>query len=149
MYQYLDFFLVEITRAAWEKFKEKFPSIMAKDLALRVNLHNFINRIQLIITAQSENRGSLDQQQEAIRRLEQLNISNWDNIKNFLQEYAYYTMLAGCFYDEGITKKLILKLPGQLGKTIHEKYKKIEWLDSMNKNITVIIRYIMNELEEK
>ena len=97
---------------------------MTEDLALGVNSHNFTNRIQLIITVQSANRGSIDQQQEAVRRLEQLNINNWDNIKSFLQEYAYYTMLAGCFYDEGIMKKLILKLPGQLGKNIYEKYKK-------------------------
>ena len=62
MYQHLETFFGKTARAAWEKFKEKFPNIIAEDLAFGINPHNFTNRVQLIITAQSANRETLDQQ---------------------------------------------------------------------------------------
>ena len=112
MYTYLETFLGETARVAWKKFKEIFPKLLTEDMALRNNLHNFTNRIQSLLIAQNPNRGTLMQQQKSIRKLEQLSISNWDQIKNFIQEYTYYALLAGCFYDEEIIKKLVLKLSG-------------------------------------
>ena len=59
MYTYLEIFLRETTRVAWEKFKEKFPNLLTEDMALGNNPHNFTNRIQSLLIAQSPNRGTL------------------------------------------------------------------------------------------
>lgn len=66
------------------------------------------------------------QQQEAKRRLEQLQIKHWKFIKPFLQDFFYYSTLAGCFYDQTIGDKLFLKLPDPLGTEIRKEYKKLE-----------------------
>ena len=54
------------------------------------------------------------QQEDAIRKLEQLTIKKWRYIKAFEQDLYYYTTLVGCFYEELILEKLFLKLPGEL-----------------------------------
>ena len=106
------------------KYKEKYLNILPEDIILGNNPHSFTNRIQSLLMAQSPNRGTLMRKQEAIRKLEQISSSNWDQVKQFIKEYTYHALLPGCFYDEGIIEKLILKLPEQLEKTIYDSIRK-------------------------
>ena len=65
----------------------------------------------MLLVGSQPNAGVGKQQQEAIRRLEQIQIKKWIFIKPFLQDFMYYSTLAGCFYDKTIGEKLFMKLP--------------------------------------
>ena len=72
MYNYLENFLGETARAAWEAYKRNYPTDFATDLSLEPNPYNFTNEIQLLLLGSQPNVGFNKQQQEVIRKLEQL-----------------------------------------------------------------------------
>ena len=45
MYSYLEKFLGETTRSAWEAYKQNFPLDFVRDIELRANPYNFTNKI--------------------------------------------------------------------------------------------------------
>lgn len=59
------------------------------------NPHNFINKMHSLVTGEDPNSGTIILQRNAIIKLEQLSISNWRYIKEFLIELFYYCMLDG------------------------------------------------------
>ena len=86
--------------------------------------------------------------QDAIRRLEQIQIKNWTFIKPFLQDFMYYSTRAGCFYDKTIGEKLFMKLPEPLGSIIHKKYKEQTVIPQLD-NTATRIKFILEQLVEK
>ena len=70
MYSYLEKFLGETARAAWEAYKPNFPTDSARDIELRANPYNFTNKIQILLLRYQPNTGIGRQQQVAIRKLE-------------------------------------------------------------------------------
>ena len=69
MYSYLEKFLGETTRAAWEAYKQNFPLDFVRDIELGANLYNFTNKIQILSLGTQPNTGEGKHQQEAIRKL--------------------------------------------------------------------------------
>ena len=111
MYSYLEKFLEETARAVWEAYKLTYPTDFAKDIELGVNLYNFTNKVQMSLVGFQPNAGVGKQQQDAIRKLEQIQIKKWIFIKPILQDFIYYSTVARCFYDKTIGEKLFIKLP--------------------------------------
>ena len=65
-----------------------------------------------------------------------------DFYKTLLQDFMYYSIIAGCFYDKTIGVKLFMKLSEPLGSIIHKKYKEqtgIPQLDNIARRIKFII----------
>ena len=111
IYSYLEKFLGETARVVWESYKLTYPPDFARVIELGANPYNFTNKIQMLLVGSQPNAGVGKQQQEAIRKLEQIQIKKWIFIKPFLQDFMYYSTLAGCFYDKTIGEKLFMKLP--------------------------------------
>ena len=123
MYSYLEKFLGETAKVAQEAYKKNFLADFARDIELGANPYNFSNKIQILLLGTQPNTGVETHQQDAIRKLEQIQIKNWIFIKPFLQNFMYYSTIAGCFYDQTIGENFFMKLPKPLGSIIHKKYK--------------------------
>ena len=78
-----------------------------RDEELGANPYTFINKIQILLLGTQPNTRVGKHQQEAIRKLEQIQIKKWIFIKNFLQDFMYYSTITVCFYDRTIEKKYI------------------------------------------
>ena len=111
MCSYLEKVLGETTRAAWEAYKLNFLTYFARDIELGANPYNFTNKIQILLLGYQPNIGVGRQQQETIKKLEQIQIKKLIFIKPFLQDFIYYSTIAECFYDKIIGEKLFMKLP--------------------------------------
>ena len=57
MYSYLEKFLGETARAAWEAYKHNFPTDFARDIELGANPYNFTNKIQILLLGTQPNTG--------------------------------------------------------------------------------------------
>ena len=97
MYSYLEKFLGETAMAAWKAYKQNFPADFARGIELGANPYNFTNKIQILLLGTQPNTGVGTHQQDAIRKLEQIQIKKWTFIKRFLQDFMYYSTIAGCF----------------------------------------------------
>ena len=148
MYSYLEKFLGETARAAWEAYKKNFPADFARDIELGANPYNFTNKIQILLLGTQPNTSVGTHQVDAIRKLEQIQIKKWIFIKPFLQDFMYYSTIAGCFYDQTIGEKLFMKLPEPLGSLIHKKYKEQTVIPQLD-NIATRIKFIIEQLVEK
>ena len=72
MYSYLENFLRETDRATWEAYKLNYPVDFDRDIELGANPYNFTNKIQKLLLGYQPNSGVGKQQQDAIRKLEQI-----------------------------------------------------------------------------
>ena len=109
-----------------EAYKSEFPQEFQALVNMGPNPYNFTNKIHSLITGEDPNSGTIVLQRNALIKLEQLSISNWCYIKEFLKEFFYYCTLSGNTFDETIGKKLFNKLPGALGREIEERWNKRE-----------------------
>ena len=57
MYSYLEKFLGETTRSAWEAYKQNFPLDFVRDIELGANPYNFTNKIQIFLLGTQPNTG--------------------------------------------------------------------------------------------
>ena len=94
MYNYLEKLLGETSRAAWEAYKLNFSIEFARDIELGANSYNFTNKIQILFLGYQPNTGVGKQRQEAIRKLEQIQIKKWIFIKHFLQDFMCDSTIA-------------------------------------------------------
>ncbi|WMV43464.1 hypothetical protein MTR67_036849, partial [Solanum verrucosum] len=152
MYKYMETFLGESAKALWEAYKSNFPQEFQALVNLRANPYNFTNKIHSLITGEDPNSGLVVLQRNALIHLEQLSITSWFHIKNFLKDYYYYCTISGNSFDEELGKKLFNKLPGALGREIEEKWYKREGViqNSNGKwSIGHKVQHIMEVLTEK
>ena len=91
MHTYLERVLGESARAAWEAYKLNYLADFARDIELEANPYNFINKIQILLLGYKPNTEVGKQQQEASRKLEQIQIKKWVFIKPFLQDFMHYS----------------------------------------------------------
>ncbi|KAH7659772.1 hypothetical protein IHE45_16G052600, partial [Dioscorea alata] len=129
IYSYLEKFLGEAARAVWESYKLNYPQDFARDLELGDNPYNFVNKVRLLLLEDSPNANYGQQQIDAIKKLEQLQIKNWTFIKPFLLDFMYYSSIAGCFYDKIIGEKLFMKLPDEYVSDTESIYSIISYPD--------------------
>lgn len=152
MYRYLETFLGESTKALWEAYKVNFPQEFQTLIALGANPYNFTNKVHSLITGEDPNSGFLILQKEALIHLEQISITNWKYIKEFLNDYFYYCGISGNAFDQYLGKKLLNKLPGALEREIEERWNKREGVvqNSDGKwSIGHIVIHIIEVLREK
>ena len=74
MYSCLEKFLGETARTAWEAYKQNFSLDFTRDIELGANPYNFTNKIQILLLGYQPNTRVGKQQQEAIRKLEHIQI---------------------------------------------------------------------------
>ena len=74
MYSYFEKFLGETARAVWEAYKQNFRTDFVRDIELGANPYNFTNKIQILLLGTQPNIGVGTHQQDAIRKLEQIQI---------------------------------------------------------------------------
>ena len=110
MYSYLEKFLGETARAAWEAYKLNYLSDFARDIELGANPYNFTNKIQILLLGYQPNAWVGKQQRDAIRKLEQIQIKKWIFIKPFLQDFMCYNTVACCFYNKTIGEKIVYEI---------------------------------------
>lgn len=148
MIRYLETFLGPTARRLWDEFKRTCPKDYNRVKDLGANPYNFVNIVGQIITAQDPNMGSIVEQEQAMRALEQLRISSFRDVQKFLQDYMGYATLSGNGYSEAIIDKMVLKLPGQLGLEIQAAYQK--WKATVKGsyvyNISAANKFINDEL---
>ena len=80
--------------------------------------------MQILLLEHQPNTRVGRQQQETIRKLEEIQIKKWIFIKLLLRDFMVYSIVAGCFYDRTIGEKLFMKLSEPLRSMIHKKYNK-------------------------
>lgn len=108
MYRYMETFLGKSTKAVWEAYKVNFPQEFQNLVNMGPNPYNFANKIHSLLTGEDPNSGTIVLQRNALIKLEQLNISNWCYIKEFVREFLYYCTISGNTFDEDIGKNYLI-----------------------------------------
>ena len=152
MYKYMETFLGESAKALWEAYKSNFPQEFQVLVNMGPNPYNFTNKVHSLITGEDPNSGLVVLQRNALIKLEQLSISSWLHIKNFLKDYYYYCTISGNSFDDDLGKKLFNKLPGALGREIEDRwYKRDGVIQNPNGKWSIghKVQHVMEILTEK
>jgi hypothetical protein len=88
------------------------------------NSNNFANIVSNIIIAEDPELRYTSLQNERLREIEKLTLTNWRGIKEFSQHYLYNATTAKQGYNKGVVERYFNKLPDHLGSMIFEEYKK-------------------------
>jgi hypothetical protein len=73
------------------------------------NPNNFANIISNIIIAENTELGYTSLQNERLREIEKLTLTNWKGIKEFSQHYLYNATTANQGYNKGIVEGIFIK----------------------------------------
>lgn len=153
MYSYLETFLGDPARAIWESYKKEYPVDFEKVLELGRDPYNFTTKVYMLVLGEHPDVEREKRRTEAIRMLARLQLKKWTDINLFLQDFLYYSSIAGKLYDQDVGETLFQKLPGPLGLEIHRKYKEYirdnpNMLPGLN-NICTKIKFISDRYEEQ
>jgi hypothetical protein len=85
-------------------------------------------------------------QNERLREIEKLTLTNWKGIKEFSQHYLYNATTAKQWYNKGIVERYFNKLPDPLGSMIFEEYKKKT--EGAVINISQAITFVFKQLKK-
>jgi hypothetical protein len=124
MITYLETFLGESVKVLWEQWVESNPWLYEELKRVESNPNNFANIISNIIIAEDPELGYTSLQNERLREIEKLTLTNWKRIKEIFQHYLYNATTAKQGYNKGIVERYFNKLPDPLGSMIFEEYKK-------------------------
>jgi hypothetical protein len=103
MITYLETFLGESVKVLWEQWVESFPNYYAQLKRAGSNPYNFANIISSIIIGEDLELGYTILQNERLKELEKLSLTNWKRIKEFSQHFC--TMLQ--LLNKAIIKELL------------------------------------------
>jgi hypothetical protein len=123
MITYLETFLGESAKVLWEQWVEN-PGLYEELKRAGSNPNNFANIVSNIIIAEEPVLGYTSLQNERLREIEKLTLTNWRGIKEFSEHYLYNATTAKQCYNKGVVERYVNKLPGPLGSMIFEEYKK-------------------------
>ena len=124
MITYLETFLGESAKVLWEQWVEGNPGLYEELKRAGSNPNNFANIVSNIIIAEDPELGYTSLQNERLREIEKLTLTNWRGIKEFSQHYLYNATTAKQGYNKGVVERYFNKLPDPLGSMIFEEYKK-------------------------
>jgi hypothetical protein len=110
------------------------------------NPNNFANIISNIIIVENTELGYTSLQNERLREIEKLTLTNWKGIKEFSQHYLYNATTAKQGYNKGIVERYFYKIPDPLGSMIFEEYKK-ETKEAVI-NISLAITFAFKQLKK-
>ncbi|XP_031102655.1 uncharacterized protein LOC116006432 [Ipomoea triloba] len=135
-------------RAAWEAFKLKFPDKLA-ELAMQGNsIHNFAYQIHTLLTGREANTGLTIRQAEAMRDLEQIQLYDWHKVIDFLIDFLSLACTSGNYFSKDLGERLFSKLPGPLGKEIHDSWNLIP-KEELFDNMGTRIQHVISELKTR
>jgi hypothetical protein len=118
MITYLETFLGKPEKVLWEQWVESSPGLYEELKRARSNPNNFANIISNIIIAEDPELGYTSLQNERLREIKKLTLTNWKGIKEFSQRYLYNATTAKQGYNKGIVEMYFNKLPDPLGSMI-------------------------------
>jgi hypothetical protein len=124
MITYLETFLGKSAKVLWEQWVESNPGLYEELKRARTNPNNFANIISNIIIAEDPELGYTSLQNERLREIEKLTLTNWKGIKEFSQRYLYNATTAKQGYNKGIVEMYFNKLPDPLGSMIFKNIKR-------------------------
>ena len=124
MLTYLETFLGESVKVLWENWVEEYPELYESLKRAGSNPNNFANVISNMVIAEDPEIGYTTLQNERLREIEKLTLTNWKGIKEFSQHYLYNATTAKQGYNKGVVERYFNKLPDPLGSIIFEDYKK-------------------------
>jgi len=146
MITYLETFLGESAKMLWEQWVDN-NTIQYEELKRAgSNPYNFANIISQIIIAEDPELGCTTLQNERLREIEKLTLTNWKGIKEFSQHYLYNATTAKQGYSKGIVERYFNKLPDPLGSMIYEEYKKET--EGCVINISQAITFVFKQLKK-
>jgi hypothetical protein len=122
MITYLETFLGESAKIYF--INQYNPGLYEELKSPRSNPNNFANIISNIIIAEDPELRYTSLQNERLREIEKLTLTNWKGIKEFSQYYLYNATTAKQGYNKGIVERYFNKLPDPLGSMNFEEYKK-------------------------
>jgi hypothetical protein len=93
MITYLQTFLGESANVLWEQWVESNLGLYEELKRAGSNPNNFVNIISNIIIVEDPELGYTSLQNERLREIEKLMLTNWKGIKEFSQHYLYK-----CYY---------------------------------------------------
>jgi hypothetical protein len=83
MITYLETFLVESAKVLWEQWVKGNPGLYEELKRAESNPNNFANIVSNIIIAEDSELGYTSLQNERLREIEKLTLTNWRGIKEF------------------------------------------------------------------
>ena len=144
MLTYLETFLGESAKVLWEQWIEAFPNYYEELKRAGSNPYNFANIISSIVIGEDPELGYTTLQNERLKEIEKLTLTNWKGIKEFSQHYLYNATTAKQGYNKGIVERYFNKLPDPLGSMIFEEYKK----ECKEYNISQAITFVFKQLRK-
>jgi hypothetical protein len=111
MITYLEIFLGESAKVLWKQWVEGNPGLYEELKRVGSNPNNFANIISNIIIAEDPELGYTSLQDERLREIEKLTLTNWRGIKEFSQHYLYNATTAKQGYNKGVVEIYFNKLP--------------------------------------
>jgi hypothetical protein len=142
MITYLETFLGESPKVLWEQWMEGNPGLYEELKRAGSNPNNFANIVSNIIIVEDPELGYTSLQNERLREIEKLTLTNWRGIKEFSQHYLYNATTAKQGYYKGVVERYFNKLPDPLGSMIFEEYKKE--IEGAVVNISEVITFYSN-----
>jgi hypothetical protein len=116
----LEIFLGESVKVLWEQWVKSNPNLYEDLKKAGSNPNNFANIISNIIIAEDPELGYTSLQNERLREIEKITLTNWRGIKEFSQHYLYNATTVKQGYNKGIVERYFNKLPGPFGSIIFE-----------------------------
>ncbi|ANV20896.1 ORF3 protein [Dioscorea bacilliform RT virus 2] len=124
--EFIENLLGEYEKLTWLQWRTAYPAEYDTLLASadgREGTQNILSQIRTIFTLEDPFRGSTKVQEDAYRDLERISCSDMKNIIAFMNEYMRLASKSGrLFVSPELSEKFWLKLPGDLGKRIKEKF---------------------------
>jgi len=105
MLTYLETFLGESAKVLWEQWIEAFPNYYEELKIAGSNSYNFANIISSIVIGEDPELGYTTLQNERLKEIEKLTLTNWKGIKEFSQHYLYNATTAKQGYNKGIIER--------------------------------------------
>ena len=98
------------------------------------------------IIAEDPKLGYSSLQNERLREIGKLTLTNWKGIKEFSQHYLYNATTAKQGFNKGVVERYFNKLPDPLGSMIFEEYKKETECSIIN--ISQAITFVFKQLKK-
>jgi hypothetical protein len=121
---------------------ESNPGLYEEIKRVGSNTNNFANIISNIVIEEDQELEYTSLQNERLREIEKLTLTNWKGIKEFFQHYLYNAQ----GYNKGVVERYFNKLPDPLGSMIFEEYKKE--IEGAVINISQDITFVFKQLKK-
>ena len=148
MFSYLETTLGPIALGIWQSKKAQSPDEVNSLKALGDNPYNFTSQIRTLILGVDPSKNNTLIQDTAIRNLEQLSIADMKYINEFTLDFTRLLSQTGQAMDDNLCDKYFVKLPGDLGRYIHDTWKQ-NYTTNTNIGIGPRITYTFSILEDK